>query len=103
MGIAAYWRGNAVISVHADRQAKATRQSLDLSAELWRDLMTAGRVLTWRDDAGRTFTAGQYQQAVGPVRYAILDDRESRIEASAWSIALWVVARVGRKRPDRVS
>lgn len=103
MGIAAYQRGNAVISGHADRQAKAARQSIDLCAELWRDLMTAGRVLTWRDAAGHVFTAGQYRQAVGPVRYALIDDCENRIEASAWSIALWVVARVGRKRPYRVS
>ena len=82
----------------------------DSRALFWRDLMTEGRVLTFRHAPTRsTFTAGPYQAATGGYRqYAMLwsgaipRNMRDWFGAQAWDIALRIIQHVGRQRPVMV-
>jgi hypothetical protein len=107
MSTAAYNRGTRAMAREFDAIISGTRATLEARAQLWRDLLDAGWVLTWIAGDGAAVVAGPLQFAVpsnkNPTtgvrriggRWAF--DREGK----AWTCALHVIEHVGRARPVR--
>jgi len=103
MGIAAYNRGSLDLARQIDASCAERRNTLQAKASLWAQCAEAGHVMSWRMADGRVITYGPYQTADGKRAYAVLEHggaRREHITGMAWHAALWLVARVGRVRPD---
>lgn len=107
MGVAAYNRGSKAITEGIERDLATVRNTLDARAALWRKAMEQGVILTFATSGG-VLTCGRYQAAVGPCGFAAFRYWRGREVASfegrsAWSVALWVIENIGRRRPVRIA
>ena len=104
MGAAKEHRDAAAMRKWFDDRCREKQATNINRAQLWADLMRAGHILTFRANNGAIFTAGSYQTATGPTKYAQLWHRHDRagsrdIISSAWHVALMAIEYCGRGRP----
>ena len=113
MGVAAYNRGNRVISQQIAADIAAVQNTLDAKAQLWCSLLKRGHILHFRAPDGEPIVAGPLHRADGSISYGARRYGRSRWawprspagdhEGSAWGAALWIIDHVGRVRPYRVA
>jgi hypothetical protein len=108
MGIAAYNRGSSAIREQADRLLFQARNTLDGKAHVWKSLLKAGAILTFKCNDGAMLTAGPNHHAVA---YSAPEFAIHRYggkwagdwEGSAWGMAVEITRQVGRVKPVRIT